>query len=190
MCKNLVEKYNNSSDDELILLSRNGDDYAFNQLLERYKTLLRQICLKHTQDCVDYEDLLQEATISFYYAVLFYDFKSSSFSTFISVCVDRGIISAIKKASAKKRVPPNMLIPLDEDINSSELNPENLVLNKESSAEVSTEIKDKLSKLEFNVLMEFFKSGSYDVVAETLGISRKSVDNALTRLRKKFDSIN
>lgn len=190
MCKNFVKKYSNLSDDELILLSRNEDDYAFNQLFERYKHLLGQICLKHTQDSIDYEDLLQEATISFYYAVLFYDFKSSSFSTFISVCVDRGVITAIKKATAKKRVPKSMLIPLEEDINSSEFDPENLVLNKESHIEVSTEIQSKLSKLEFKVLTAFLKYGSYDTVADSLGISRKSVDNALARLRKKFDSLN
>lgn len=190
MCNNFVEKYSNLSDYELIILSRNEDDYAFNQLFERYRRLIGQICSKHTQDSIDYEDLLQEATISFYYAVLFYDFKSSSFSTFISVCVDRGVISAIKKSTAKKRVPKSMLIPLEEDIDSSELDPEKLVLNRESSIEASTEIKSRLSPLEFKVLTEFLKYGSYDVVAESLGISRKSVDNALARLRKKFDSIN
>ena len=186
MCVNFVEKYSNLSDDELIILSRNEDDYAFNQLFDRYRNLIRQICFKHTQDSIDYEDLLQEATISFYYAVLFYDFKSSSFSTFISVCVDRGIISARKKTTAKKRVPKGMLIPLEEDINSSEFDPENLILNKESQIETSTEIKNKLSQLEFKVLTEFLKCGSYDIVAASLGISRKSVDNALARLRKKL----
>ena len=190
MCKDFVEKYGNLSDDELILLSRNEDDYAFNQLFERYRHLLGQICSKHTQDSIDYEDLMQEATISFYYAVLFYDFKSSSFSTFISVCVDRGVISAIKKTTAKKRVPRSMLVPLEVDINSSELNPENLVLNKERRIEASAEIRSKLSDLEFKVLTEFLKFGSYDAVAESLEITKKSVDNALARLRKKFDSIN
>ena len=190
MCKNFVEKYSNLSDDELIFLSRDEDDYAFSQLFDRYKNLIRQICLKHIQDSMDYEDLLQEATISFYYAVLFYDFKSASFSTFISICVDRGVISAIKKANAKKRVPSSMILPLEDDINSCEMNPENLVLDKESQKEISTEVKSRLSKLEYNVLMEYLKCGSYDTVAVSLGISRKSVDNALVRLRKKFDLID
>lgn len=186
MCKNFVKKYSNLTDDELILLSRNEDDYAFSQLFERYKNLVRQICLKHVQDSIDYEDLLQEATISFYYAVLFYDFKSSAFSTFISICVDRGVISAISKANAKKRVPKSMILPLDDDINSLEMNPENLVLDKESQKEISTEVKSKLSKLEYKVLTEFLKYGSYDTVATSLGTSRKSVDNALVRIRKKL----
>ena len=189
MCSNFVEKYNNLSDDELIHLSRSEDNDAFNLLFIRYRHIIAQICAKHTQDGIDYDDLMQEATISFYYAVLFYDFKSSSFSTFISVCVERGVISAIKKAAAKKRVPYSMLVPLEEDINSCELDPERLVLNRESHIAVAKEIKNRLSDLEFKVLMAFLKSGSYDSVANEIGISRKSVDNALVRCQRRLRSL-
>ena len=190
MCNNFVEKYNNLSDDELIHLARNDDNDAFNLLFARYKHIIVQICSKHVQDGFDFDDLMQEATISFYYAVVFYDFKSSAFSTFISVCVERGLISAIKKFAAKKRVPYSMLIPLEDNIDSVESNPEMLVLNKESHLAVSKEIKDRLSDFEFKVLLAFLKNGSYDLTASELGVSRKSIDNALSRLRKKLDSIN
>ena len=190
MCNNFVEKYNNLSDDELIHLARTDDNDAFNLIFERYKHIVVQICTKHIQDGFDFDDLMQEATISFYYAVIFYDFKSSAFSTFISVCIERGLTSAIRKFVAKKRVPYGMLIPLEDNIDSIDSDPEMLVLNKESHLAVSKEIKDRLSNFEFKVLLTFLKSGSYDLAASELGVSRKSVDNALARLRKKLDSIN
>ena len=181
--------YDSLTDSELIYLVRENDNEAYIALFERYSSVIKSIVAKYA-DSSNFDDLTQEANISFYYAAQFFDFQSSSFKTFSTVCVERGVLAVLKKNTAKKRIPANLIIPLcdDEVVNVSE-SPENLFIEKESGNTVLSEIEKHLSKLEVAVLRSYLENGSYDLTANELGISRKSVDNALLRVRKKLDSL-
>ena len=188
MCKLFVETYNNLTDSELIYKIRENDEEAFKVLYSRYSSMIYGIVNKYSSDS-DTDDLLQEANISFYYATQFFDFQSASFSTFSSVCVERGVITAVKKAVAKKRIPTNLIVSLNDEVMTVSEDPEQLVLEREAHKAVSVEISNRLSDLELSVLKSFLITGSYDETASSLGLSRKSVDNALCRVRKKLDSL-
>lgn len=189
MCNSFGETVNNLSDAELICRIRENDDEAFAVLFGRYAPTVRQIVARYANGTHDHEDLMQEATISFYYAAMFFDFQSSSFATFSSVCVERGVITAVKKASAKKRVPADMIVPLEDNMESAQDDPEKLLIDKEEHSILSGEIVGKLSPFERKVLISFLSTGSYDRTAAELSVPKKSVDNALSRLRKKLDSL-
>lgn len=188
MCKLFVEIYNNLTDSELIYKIRENDDEAFKTLSDRYSSMIHSIVKKYSESS-DIDDLLQEANISFYYATQFFDFQSASFKTFSAVCVERGVITAIKKNAAKKRIPTNLIVSLNDEVVTSLEDPERFVLEKEASEAVSVEISSRLSKLELSVLKSFLVSGNYDDTAASLGLSKKSVDNALCRVRRKLDSL-
>ncbi len=189
MCNIFVEKYKSFSDAELISKIRDNEQDAFEALFFRYLPLLRSIVSKNTSSDSDFDDLLQDATISFYYAVQMFDFHSASFSTFLSLCVDRSLKSTIRKASAQKRIPKELVVPIDESpVNVNSKSAEDEFFGKGVSLDTSNEIKSKLSELEFKVLKSFINTESYDITAKELGLSKKSVDNAMLRIRKKFNS--
>lgn len=185
-----VEKYNDLSDNELITKIRENDQEAFEALFARYLPKINALISKTYLGNIEREDILQDATISFYYATQMFDFASSSFSTFLSICVERSLKSTIKKASALKRIPDSMLVSFDDQAenNLNVISAEEEFFVKNSSLNASSEIKNKLSKLELSVLNSFLNTGSYDVTAQELSVSKKTVDNALVRIRKKINS--
>lgn len=184
-----VEKYNNLSDEELITKIRNNDQEAFEALFKRHHSRISYLVSKNCNDASEKEDLLQDATISFYYATQMYDFHSSSFESFLSLCVERSLKSTIRKASAQKRIPSNMLVSIDEKLSDSikVISAEEEFFVKNSSKNKQNDIIQKLSKMELEVLSSFLKTGSYDDTAKELSISRKAVDNALVRVRRKLN---
>lgn len=183
-----TETYNNLSDSDLIYMVRDNNEEALGVLFSRYSSMISRIVGKYAT-ASDTDDLTQEANISFYYAVQFFDFQSSSFSTFSSVCVERGVLTALKKNTAKKRIPEGMIVELDDSVLSPEGNPESVLLEREAHDLVLEEIVSRLSELEFSVLRSYLSTGSYDQTAADLSMPRKSVDNALSRVRKKLDSL-
>lgn len=190
MCKDAPFLNNEISDNALVLRVRENDNDAYKILLERYSSMINGIVSKYSAKS-DREDLYQEASISFYYAAQFFDFQSSTFKTFASVCVERGVITALRKTEAKKRVPLGLVVSLSEkdEVVTREGDPERMFLEREAHEEVTEKIENHLSKLELSVLKVFLINGSYEQTAKELNLSRKSVDNALMRIRKKLDSL-
>lgn len=185
-----VEKYDNLSDKELITKIRENDQEAFETLFKRYYSNIKYLVSNNCKDPSEAEDLLQDATITFYYATQMYDFDSSSFATFLSVCVERSLKSTIRKASAQKRIPSNLLVSIDEETSEEikVISAEEEFFVKNSFNNKKIDIIQKLSKLELKVLKSFLNTGNYEETAKELSISRKSVDNALVRVRKKLNS--
>ena len=190
MCKTFVEKYKKMSDSELIIRIRDNDQDAFEALFYRYLPLIKNIVSKCTFTDNDADDLMQDATISFYYATQMFDSQLSSFSTFLSICVERSLRSTIRKSSAKKRIPERLIVPIDDNsaqsIKAKSAEEEFFIAS--DSENVADNIKGRLSSMEYNVLKSFLNTESYDDTAAQLQISRKSVDNALVRIRKKLNS--
>lgn len=190
MCKIFVEKYKMLSDNELISLIRENNQDAFEFLFDKYLPLIKSIIQKNKHIRNDYDDMLQDATISFYYCVHMYDFRSSSFSTFLSLCIDRSLKSTIRKANAKKRIPEELIVPINHDfeIEIPTSSAEEEFFDKENGEKLFEEFKSQLSDLEFRVLKTFLETQSYEITAKALNLSRKSVDNAMLRIRRKISS--
>lgn len=191
MCKNFVEKYNNLSENELISLIKEDNQEAFESLFNKYLPLIKHIISKNMFSGDDFDDMLQDATISFYYAAQMFDFHSASFSTFLTICIERSLKSSLRKNMAKKRIPKELFVPIEESPEESfkTESAEEVFFNNDVSVDtISEKFKDLLSVMEFKVLKSFLNTESYELTAKELGISRKSVDNALLRIRKKLNT--
>lgn len=191
MCKNFVEKYNNLSENQLIMLIREDNQEAFESLFNKYLPLIKHIISRNMFNGDDFDDMFQDATISFYYAAQMYDFHSSSFSTFLTICIERSLKSSLRKNMAQKRIPKELIVPIEESPEESfkTASAEETFFNNDVSVDtISERFKDVLSEMEFNVLKSFLNTESYEATANELGISRKSVDNALLRVRKKLNT--
>ncbi len=187
------------TDEELVLKAQKNDEASVNLLLTRYKHLVNKIARSYFLADGDSEDILQEGMIGLYKAIINFDpAKNVSFKTFASTCIRHQLQSAIKVSSSEKNKILSSAIsisdsPLDEEdgdleifIPSSLPSPDDKVLEKERFKEIKDKIIDTLSALELKVLSLYLKGYSYQEISSLSGLSKKSIDNALTRIKNKL----
>ena len=93
----------NLTDNQLILLAKNGDENALDFLMKKYKKLASKLSRSYFLVGAESEDLLQEAMIGLYKAYVSYDINSkASFATFARMCIVRNIQTAVKTANRRK----------------------------------------------------------------------------------------
>ncbi len=192
----------NLSDDELIVLSKNGNGYATEILLERYRNFVRSRSRTYFLIGADKEDIIQEGMIGLYKAIRDYKPEAqASFKSFAELCITRQIITAIKTATRQKHLPLNSYISLNKPVYEDEserilldtvierkrLDPEEIMIDKERFSSIEEKLSQILSKLEWNVLLKYLEGNSYVDIARKIGKSEKSIDNALQRIKKKIE---
>ena len=191
--------YGKLDDDVLLRLGREGDEAAREALILRYGKVVRACSRPFFLAGGDSEDLLQEGMIGLIGAMRDYDAaQGSSFHTYAELCIRRRIISAARAASRKKHAPLNEGVSLDELLSEEngspagllgvrlERSPEDALLARERERDVLRVYQRELSEFESEVLEHFLNGESYEVIAARCGRSRKSVDNAVQRIRKKL----
>ena len=186
-------------DEELIRRSREGDEAASNELMSRYKAVVRNRASSYFMAGADQEDLIQEGMIGVFKAIRDYDEKKgASFRTFAELCIQRQIISAVKGASRMKHAPLNESVsdgddgagPLEELLaDEIDTNPEKMLLLREDMSYISQNIDDILSTLELQVWKMYVNGCSYREIAEKLDKTSKGVDSAIQRAKKKLAEI-
>lgn len=186
-------------DEELIERVRKGDKRAVDYLMDKYKNLVRQKAHRLFLIGGDREDLIQEGMIGLYKAIRDYTpEREASFYSFANLCIERQIYSAIKASNRQKNLPLNTYISFsDADFvendakelifGNNQLNPEKLVIDKESISVLEYKIVRQLSSFEKKVFELFNEGKKYTEIAEELHKSPKSIDNALQRIKTKLN---
>lgn len=201
----MAERYANYrqyNDDELIDRLRRGETAIMDYICNKYKNLVRSKAKSMFILGADNEDLIQEGMIGLFKAVRDYDMgRDASFSTFAELCISRQMYTAVQTSRRRKHVPLNTYVPLygesggdDRDglnlaellADRSELNPEEMVLDKERVAYLEKTIEEELSDFENQVLDLYITGMSYTQIAKVLGRDEKATDNALQRLKAKI----
>jgi len=193
------------SDEDLVRKAQaDGDHEACEYLLYKYRNLVRAKVKSYFLVGAERDDLLQIGMIGLWEAIT--DFKAdrhTSFACFAKVCIQRQMISAIKAATRQKQAPLNSSISLeappsddDDDRALSEMlttkpegSPENIVLGLEGERLLQQTLRDELSPFEWEVLTEYRTGKSYKEMACELGCKIKSIDNALSRIRRKLPAV-
>ncbi len=187
-------------DDEVVTMAQNGDEDALNHIMARYRNYVYSKANTYFLVGAEKDDVAQEGMIGLYKAVKEYSPKEgSSFKHFAGICISRQIITAVKAATRKKHIPLNSYISLDKTDTEGDLgdtldavlddgvqNPEAIVIEQEDLTMVEYKINKALSKLEMQVLIYYTEGRSYDEIAQILGKSKKCIDNALQRIKKKL----
>ena len=188
------------NDEKLIELAQNGDGNAVNTLLIKYKSLASKIARSYFLTGGDIEDIIQEGMIGLYKAIMhFCKNKNASFTTFASICIKNQIQSAIKIASSDKNKALSSAMPITEQVDDDDEDgkieiiipslspsPDDEVIAKERLKEIATIIKSTLSDMEYKVLCLYLKGFNYDEISKASGLNKKSIDNALTRIKNKL----
>jgi len=176
----------------LLLLAKEGDGDAFARLAEEYKPMLDAAVASYKSDLCeqDVEELHQEALLAFHRAVQSYEllYGNVSFGLYAKICVGKALVSALRQFKKNAGV---VVIPLDE-LEPSEFvtgDPASFVIEKENAAELRAFIRENLSKYENSVWWMHYSGMGIDEIAESLGSTKKSVSNALSRIKRKLRTL-
>lgn len=194
------------SDEELVRRAQEeGDKEACEYLLHKYKNLVKAKVKSYFLVGAEREDLIQIGLIGLWEAIS--DFRAdrhTSFACFAKVCIQRQMISAIKAATRQKQVPLNSSVSLEtspmgeEDDDASLLDiissrtdadPESMVMSIEGEKILQQSLREQLSPFEWQVLREYRLGKSYKEMAVGLTCKIKSIDNALSRIRRKLPQV-
>ncbi len=190
------------TDEELIPAAQAGEDWAIDELFERYKNFVRAKARSYFLIGADREDIIQEGMIGLYKAIRDYrGERQASFRAFAELCITRQMITAIKTATRQKHIPLNSYVSLnrpvyDEDSDRTLIdvlatgkdgNPEDLIIGQEEYNAIESQIGEMLSGLEKEVLLSYLSGKSYQQIAKELHRHVKSIDNALQRVKRKLE---
>ena len=154
-----MSRYDQYSDEELIFRLRQGETEISDYLMEKYKD------------------------------------REASFQTFAGLCIGRQLYSAVQNSNRQKHLPLNTYISLSNEEESEHLegswdsrteDPESIVIDQESTRNLELKISKALSPMENKVLDYYMKGYGYVKIAEIMGKTPKSIDNALQRIRGKI----
>ena len=201
-----MNKYDRMTDEQLLCDYKNGNQEIMDYLMVKYKSMVRKKARAMYLLGGENEDLIQEGMIGLIKAVRDFDVtQKTSFSSFAELCVSRQMYSAIEASNRKKHLPLNSYVSLYEDSeqvgegrslplidtieSSKENDPEVLYFGKEYTEAFAEQLKELLSPLENHVHSLHLMGTDYRTIAELLGKSPKSVDNALQRIKTKAQKI-
>lgn len=196
------ERFSSLTDEEIVTIyQRENNHYATDYIVQRYKNFVRSKARSYFLMGADREDIIQEGMIGLYKATR--DFNQDyevSFKAFAELCITRQIITAIKGASRQKHIPLNSYISLNKPAyddsertlievieTEKNLDPQEVVINREQYALIKEVMEAVLSPLEWDVLRGYMDAKSYQEMAEEHHRSVKSIDNALQRVKKKME---
>ena len=188
------------SDEKLVQAAKGGDAQAWEEIISRYRNLIRPKNDVKFLVGAEENDVVQERLLGLYFAVKEFDEKRSPcFSAFAKRCIENHLSTAITAALRKKHSPLNSYVSLDKDTDEegsfvmwdfvpadSVRNPEEILIDRESRNDIECRINKELSSLESEVLTKYLDGWSYKEIAGQLKKDEKSVDNAMQRIKRRF----
>ena len=194
-----VDEYQKLADEELIQKLCEGDERIMDYILEKYKPLVLRKANAMFLIGGDTDDLIQEGMIGLFKAIRDYrSDREASFFHFAELCINRQLYSAVEASNRKKHVPLNTYVSfysqtteegksLAETLLTDQMDdPEQLVIEQENFTAFWEQLREQLSALERQVLDAYLEGKNYRQIAEELGKSPKTIDNALSRIKGKI----
>ena len=194
------------NDNELISLAKEKNEDAINLLHEKYKPLITKKSNKYykyvNNKGIELSDLTQECLLGFEESIKDYNPNDNvTFYTFTNICMDRQLLTEIKRLNRDKYKLLNDAIPLetidtDNDTNLIDFlknmkdNPEEGLLEEIEYQELYNKITKNLTNLEecvFNLKLQNF---NYKEISDILDKDPKSIDNAIQRIKNKIKELN
>ncbi|MCI9082118.1 MAG: RNA polymerase sporulation sigma factor SigH [Lachnospiraceae bacterium] len=193
-------EYQKEKDEILIEQLRSGQEEITDYIMDKYKNLVRKRANTMFLIGGDTDDLIQEGMIGLFKAIR--DFRKErdvSFYRFADLCITRQIYHAVEASQRKKHQPLNTYVSLNAQMGQEgegtlldllesleNMNPEQLLIDRENARAVQEKLKKNLSSFEQQVLQMYLGGMNYRQIAEELRKEPKAIDNALQRIRGKF----
>ena len=179
---------NNFELNELLSMIRDGAgaDQAFAELLSRYTPLMRSRVSMYSFSGAELSEAMQEASIALHSAALTYDSEKCdgvTFGLYAGVCISSRLKSMIRK-SARENQGTEVISKTEKIASGHDL--ESYIATRDLCERVMQAARGLLSAFEFEVFRMGFERYSTKDIAEALGRTSKSVDNAKWRISKRL----
>lgn len=198
-------EYKDYNDEELVYLIRENSLEAKDLLLNKYKYIIDALVKKYSPVIrtlgIDFKDVYQEAYLGFTDAINNYDpDKDSSTKTFISLCVQRKIQTALRNASTLKNKILNESLSLEQSyqdekdpllytLGDIKEDPLFKMIDQEGERDLNEKIRQGLSSFEYEVYSLLINGLDYNEIAVILEKDPKQIDNTIQRIRNKVKKI-
>ncbi len=184
-------EFKNFDDNTLCVLSKKGDERAFEEITIRYIKLIYSIAQGYSADGYEVEDFVQEGLLSFLLASKSYDIKSgASFKNYAVKCAKNRFSDIIKKTYKKSTVPSSKIVSMDnltvKEENDNSQNVEDYVLEREYLKTLLSHLYSLLTVQEREIFSLYVNGYSYSDIAEKLSSTPKAVDNTLQKIKRKL----
>ena len=168
-----------------MLLARN-DRGAMETLVKRYTDAVwHQV--RQFRGASEPDDLAQEGFLGLISAVCRYDsMRGVPFSAYAGKCITNSTVSALRRCRNLPLPVGTYDVPPLSQMQDKALPPDSVVQSRAQAAAMFCAMVNRLSRREYQVCILIYGGASYAQTAQQLGISVKSVDNALQRARRKL----
>lgn len=189
----------------VVLLDRikEGDGSAFAELSELYKTMTDSAVYKFSRSPVlsvddgscGLDDLKQYAAMALYRAAVSYEphtdgkGKAVSFGLYAKICVNNALISVLRKQKSMRRRADRSKHTGGAAGHVGQSDPLDGLVSSEGAQTLILKIREELSPLECSVFECYVAGKRVREIAAELGVSEKSVSNALYRVKTKVKNL-
>ncbi len=184
-------KYKKENDYELIYMIRENDNDSYNQLLNKYRPIIKRLSYsyytKYKSYGADLDDFLQESYISFHNAVInFNEKKDALFYTFVTICINRSLMSYCRKiTNDKKNISSSLLVDIDDCNVIEESNVYNYLSYKDNLKEINNFLLD-LDFYDSCVVKLRIGGFSYHEISILLDLPLRTVQFKASKVRKRY----
>lgn len=171
-----------------VVLAAAGDEEAFSVVVQRMTPLIRAQVRRCRCSGIEDEDLAQEALVALLAAVrTFQPEGGAAFTSYATTCIYNRLVSVVRRSAPRSRHEQ----PLDDrpDLPAGDgSDPVLRLQDREDAIRLLQHLRRRLTPLEYRVLLARLSDCSYQEAATQLGVSLKTVDNAVQRLRRKLST--
>ena len=187
------------TDFALLRRMRAGDMAAEEELCLRYAKQVRACARPFSLMGWDHEDFIQEGMLGLLRAAHSYqEACGTPFSAYVALCVRRQLLNAVRRARNSKNILLTDFVSYDapapggdgsvslrDTLPDEQSSFEEEILREDWLNRMLDALSARLSALEARVLRSYLSGASVSEIAEALSLPEKTVDNAVTRIRRK-----
>jgi len=183
----LVNTRQETTDEELIARFQNGDNYAFDLLVKRYKDPLMNFIFRFVGEKNEAEDIVQETFLRLFKNKHYYK-EIAKFSTWIYTIAGNLAKTELRKRKRRKlfSISHYMATEKDYDIPDNTTSPESDT-NTIVTDKIIQNAIDRLSpKFKQVIILRDIQEFSYEEIAEIVNIPLGTVKSRVNRARLKL----
>lgn len=177
--------------EEIIKKAQEGDVRAFENIVCIYKPLLIYLANKYAINSSDREEMYQEGLIELWEATQTYKPGYVKIKTYFWLCIEKAIFRFIRtKNRLKNQILNNAVRDQEWLLWRPSPSPEDIIVEKEKSADILIRLGNILTDLEYNVFLMYYIGYSYREIGAKMKLDKKQINNALTRVKQKYRKSN
>ena len=184
--RNVSQAYGGTSDAEVMLQVKAGDDSAFAYLVQKYRRPMVSFMYRMAHNAAVAEDLAQEVFLRVYRSRESYE-PSAKFSTWLYRIATNLAVNYVRDTRHER---PEVMVSVDEpdqetgltmDVRDTSLTAEEAILRRERMAAIRQRVQALPERQRMAVIMHKYQQMDYRQIAQVLKLSESATKSLLFR---------